>query len=290
MILPSSCISHSSSPSFVCCCVPLRLGNHKLTAYGFPIHAGIDGFSRYIFFIRCNVDNRASTVHHCFMDGVDRYGVPGRIRTDQGGENIDVISFMIRIHSGLLNGHQRPAIVGTSVRNQRIEAFFNHINAAVTDVYKRLFDEWAFRYPHWFPNGMGVRFCLQYLFLDRINQDIERFTLMWNNHRMGQLGNKTPFQVFHDPNAHRVIIPYNANDDYGVDFDVDAGYDMEQDEIEALRRPIDQVICCILVSFTSCSSYEPSSSYIVLTRWSWSLWRVHLRSHSLPPLWPMQYQ
>ena len=222
-----------------------------MTAYGFPIHAGIDGFSRHTFFVRCNVDNRAQTVLRCFMGGVYNYGIPGRIRTDQGGENIGVISFMIREHSGLINGHPRPAIVGTSVRNQRIEAFFNHINAAVTDVYKRLFDEWAFLYPDWFPNGMGVRFCLQYLFLDRINADIDRFVAIWNNHRMYQLGNKTPYQVFNDPAAQRIAIPFVADDDYGVDFDPESGYDADQDDIEAMRRPLDQVNCCCVIMILS---------------------------------------
>lgn len=147
------------------------------------------------------------------MSGVNLHGIPGRIRTDQGGENIDIIAFMIREHSGLTEGHQRPAIVGTRVRNHRIEAFVNHINSTVTDVYKRLFNEWSFLYPDWFPNDMEVRFCLQYHFLDRINADICRFEVCRNNthHSMAHLGNRTPFQLFSDPNAHRVNIPYVAN-------------------------------------------------------------------------------
>jgi len=198
------------------------------------------------------------------MTGVTRYGIPDRIRSDQGGENIGVIAFMIREHSGLIHGHPRPAIVGTSVRNQRIEAFFNHVNTAVTDAYKRTFDEWAFRYPDWFPNGLGIRFCLQYLFLERINEDIDRFVNIWNNHRMGHLSNRTPFQVFTDPQANRINIPYAPDDTYGVDYE-DGGYDTDQDDIEAMRRPLDQVSLVFFVHM-SVMSYKLPYYYATYIR------------------------
>ena len=50
----------------------------------------IDGFSRLITYLRCSDNNRASTVLDCFLDGVSEYGMPARIRTDKGGENVDI--------------------------------------------------------------------------------------------------------------------------------------------------------------------------------------------------------
>ncbi len=50
-------------------------------------HAGIDGYSRMIVFMRCSDNNRATTMYEAFMDGVRRFSLPSRLRCDQGREN-----------------------------------------------------------------------------------------------------------------------------------------------------------------------------------------------------------
>ena len=55
-------------------------GNHKLIRWRFVIHGMIDGFSRMIIFLRCSTNNKASTVLSYFLSGVDRYGLPSRVR------------------------------------------------------------------------------------------------------------------------------------------------------------------------------------------------------------------
>ena len=54
------------------------------------IHGGIDGYSRMIVFLACSTDNKAGTVFNKFIHGVEEFGLPSRIRSDKGGENVDV--------------------------------------------------------------------------------------------------------------------------------------------------------------------------------------------------------
>jgi len=88
------------------------------------------------------------------------------------------------VQHGTTDEVQNPVLMGTSCRNQRIERLWVHVNAAVTEVYRRNFEIWTAEYPSWFPNGFGVKFCLMILFLSRINADLDRFRLMWNDHWM----------------------------------------------------------------------------------------------------------
>jgi hypothetical protein len=55
-------------------------GNHKLIKWRFVTHGMIDGYSRMIIFLKCSVNNKASTVLSYFLAGVDMYGLPSRVR------------------------------------------------------------------------------------------------------------------------------------------------------------------------------------------------------------------
>ena len=64
-------------------------GNHKLIRWKFVIHGSIDGYSRLIVFIKCSTNNTAPTVFDSFITATQSYGIPKRLRTDLGGENVD---------------------------------------------------------------------------------------------------------------------------------------------------------------------------------------------------------
>ena len=73
-------------------------GNHKLIKWRFVVHGGVDGYSRLITFLKCHTNNRAETVLSSFGLGVERYGLPKKVRSDHGGENIDVWQYMMTAH------------------------------------------------------------------------------------------------------------------------------------------------------------------------------------------------
>ncbi|XP_033119187.1 uncharacterized protein LOC117118640 [Anneissia japonica] len=81
-------------------------GNHKLIRWGFVIQGDVDGFSRLPVFLKCATNNKASTVLEAFYGAVERYGLPLRLRSDAGGENVKVWQYMNE-HRG-----ERSAIIG----------------------------------------------------------------------------------------------------------------------------------------------------------------------------------
>lgn len=63
-------------------------GNHKLIHFHIVIHGGIDGFSRACMYLGASNNNTAHTACQQYILGVERYGLPSRIRIDFGGENV----------------------------------------------------------------------------------------------------------------------------------------------------------------------------------------------------------
>lgn len=79
------------------------------------IHGGIDGYSRLVVYLRASTNNRAEAVFQNFLEAVDKYGLPSRVRSDRGGENVAVANYM------LLHPERGPGrgsfITGRSVHN-----------------------------------------------------------------------------------------------------------------------------------------------------------------------------
>ena len=73
-------------------------GNHKLIRWKFVIHGAVDGYSRVIVMLKCSTNNRTGTVLAPFLQAVSVYGLPSKLRTDRGGENVDAWQYMIQRH------------------------------------------------------------------------------------------------------------------------------------------------------------------------------------------------
>ena len=61
------------------------------------VHGGIDGYSRMIVNLECSTNNRSLTVYRLFKEAVEIYGIPSRVRSDKGGENVLACQHMVTI-------------------------------------------------------------------------------------------------------------------------------------------------------------------------------------------------
>lgn len=119
----------------MCCVITCTDGHHKLIRWRFVTHAGIDGYSRLIVFMHCSDNNRSTTVYTHFLKAIRLYGLPSRVRTDQGKENIKIAEHMLENR-----GVNRASIItGSSVHNQRIERLWRDMFQSVIVTYYRLF-------------------------------------------------------------------------------------------------------------------------------------------------------
>ena len=165
--------------------------NLKLSQWGFVVHGAIDGYSRLIAYLHCSLNNEAQTVAHHFLAAGATYGFPSRVRSDLGGENIDVAQFML-----LLRGLDRGShITGRSVHNQRIERLWRDVFSNCLSFFYSLFY-------HLEDQGVlspdnAIHLCaLQYVYQPRIEESLTSFQDTWNHHPVSSAGSSTPLQLW----------------------------------------------------------------------------------------------
>ena len=162
--------------------------NHKLNRWHFLICGGIDGFSRLITFLACTNNNKAKTVYDCFIQCIQKYGTPVRVRSDMGMENIEVAEYIDRIRG------PNSTLVGKSTHNQRIERLWRDVFKGALSYFYDLFyfieDE----------NLLDILnekhlYALHHVYLKRINERLDLWSYAWNNHRIRTV-KSTPLRLF----------------------------------------------------------------------------------------------
>lgn len=155
--------------------------NHKLIRWGLIVAAGIDGFSRLVTFIRCVDNNKADTLLLAFQEGVENYGVPRRVRTDKGMENVKIADYMIeRVGADAI-------ITGKSVHNQRIERLWRDVYDGVLSLYYSLFSFLEDENILNISNPIHV-YALHYVYLHKIDEKLKLWRDAWGSHRLRTVG------------------------------------------------------------------------------------------------------
>ena len=124
-------------------------------------------------YLNCATNNCASTVLHQFQNAMSIFGVPDRVRTDKGGENVGVWRLMIHVHAS-----PSAVIAGSSTHNVRIERLWRDMFRCVSGHYYELFyalEEQQLLNPL---NDTDL-YCLHYVFLPRINKHLQDFSESW---------------------------------------------------------------------------------------------------------------
>ena len=165
-------------------------GLHKLVHWGMYIHACIDGYSRLVTSLICADNNRSDTALNGFLKGVEMYGIPSRVRVDYGSENNGIERFM-QEQSESSTGYIR----GPSVHNQRIERLHydtthcvlsNFIDIFISLEEQDIIDR----------NNIIDKLSLQFVFIPRIQDALDKFRNGWNEHPISTEKNRSPLQLF----------------------------------------------------------------------------------------------
>ena len=190
--------------------VPLFLLNWCL--YRFVVHGCVDGFTRIPVFLSCSTNNKASTVLACIMDAVGQWGLPSRVRCHRGGENVDVVQYMLE-RRGTGRG---SALDGRSIHNQRIERFWRDVFTDVLELFHRLFI--SMEHMRILDSISEVDlWCLQFCFVDLINHKLQEWVAAWIRHPWSTGHNLTPLQLWVQGQFENAIFEPIVADDYGID-------------------------------------------------------------------------
>ena len=165
--------------------------HHKLIRWRIVIHAAIDGYSRKLMYASCANNNRANTVLQYYSDAVAKFGLPERVRSDKGGENVDVWRYTMYYQ----NMDSSSIIVGSSTHNQRIERLWCDIFRSVGQTFYELLyslENEGILDPL---NDVDL-FCVHFTILPKIASCLEEFTESWNHHSLSTESNLTPEQLY----------------------------------------------------------------------------------------------
>ena len=108
--------------------------------------------------------NRAVTVFKCFREAILRYGLPSRVRSDRGGENVRIAEYMLS-HPARGTG---SFITGRSVHNSRIERLWRDVFQSCIILYYNIFYHLEALQELDVDNELHL-FCLHYVYLPKIS-------------------------------------------------------------------------------------------------------------------------
>ncbi|XP_076095470.1 uncharacterized protein LOC143066425 [Mytilus galloprovincialis] len=178
----------------------------KLSPFGICITGCIDGFSRYMIWLKAGVTNKQpKQIAACFLQSVEeRSACPHIVRADAGTENVTVAAMQNMLRENNNDSMADNSFVyGKSTHNQRIERWWGTLRSKCTDRwinhFKKLQAEGNFVV------GSKLHKCLvQFCYLSLIRTELEEVKHSWNHHRirrqtLGDVVTGIPDLLYHNP-------------------------------------------------------------------------------------------
>ena len=208
-----------------------------------------------VVYLQCSTNNRASTVFDADMEAVQNYGLPSRVRSDRGGENVQVANFMLQHPE---RGPDRGSfITGRSVHNSRIERLWRDVFEGCTSMFYNLFCFMEETGSLDIDNTIHM-FSLHYVFLLRIQHSLHAFQMGWNHHPMSSERGLSPEQqwvqglaLYHGTVSHTLTVsPFTVLDlnfsivlqvdeaMYGIDWN--APFSSDDETVDSVTVPVSE--------------------------------------------------
>lgn len=165
--------------------------HHSLIRWRVVVHGCIDGYSRMIIYLFCSNNNRSDTVLERFVHSTTEFGLPSRVRSDKGGENVGVCEYMLQRRGTGRHSH----IAGKSTHNQRIERLWRDVFRCVSATFYSLF-YYMEELGDLDPLSDTDLFVLHLVFMPRINQCLTEFKDSWNIHPLRTEHNWSPKKIW----------------------------------------------------------------------------------------------
>lgn len=125
-----------------------------------------------ITYLKCSNKNRAETVTEYFIRASHEYGVPSRVCSNRGGENVGIWRFMEEVRGSGRHSY----IAGQSVHNTRIERLWKDVHSSVSSTFTQVFEEMEEQHYLNADNETDM-YCLHYIFIPRINGALKTFQI-----------------------------------------------------------------------------------------------------------------
>ena len=88
-----------------------------------------------VVYFRCTTNNTVDSVFSYFWNATRVFGIPSRVRSDKGGQNVRICYFMISQRGPGCGSH----IAGPSTHNQCIERLWRDVYRCVSSTYHEVF-------------------------------------------------------------------------------------------------------------------------------------------------------
>lgn len=144
-------------------------GYDKLKPYGLPISGCIDGFSLHIIWLRVGyTNNDPRVIAGYYMNAVNNLGgCPRSIRPDFGTENRCVEQMQTLLRIKLIRNDVMPSFIyGTSIHNQRIEAWWGILRKHNAQFWMNVFEN--LKEENFFDGGFLDKALIQICFMEVI--------------------------------------------------------------------------------------------------------------------------